>query len=293
MAELAMRAIEIALSSLATGLNTWSMEFDLLDDLIDAQTNGELHRLDQFTRLRDACTSDAHVVVGSTVTLIRRSTRETFCVAIGVTTAPPLGSNSNLLSWQFGFWSNAAEHNGTFVSQVFALPADAGSFIVLEELRPAAAASLYLFISEASVTGRAFMSYVHEDAAAIDRLSKDLGRHGVATWKDRDDLKPGERWKDAIRTAIKEGSGFIACLSSAYESKSRTYMNEELSLAVEELRLRPRNRSWFFPVLLDDIDIPLIPIGPGETLRDLQAVSLASDWSIGVRRLARVIRSSP
>lgn len=288
-----MQPIEIALSSLATGLIAWAKELDLLDDVVDAQTNGELHRLDDFTGLRHASSSSGHVLVGSTVTLVRRSTRETFCVAVGVTTAPPSGGDSNLLSWQFGFWCNSADHAGRFVSPIYALPADAGSLIVLEELRPAAEVSLHLFIAGSSMTGQAFVSYVREDAAAIDQLCKDLGLQGVATWKDRDKLEPGERWKDAIRAAIQEGSGFIACFSRAYESKPRTYMNEELSLAIEELRLRPRDRSWFFPVLLEDVEIPLIPIGPGETLRDLQAVSLGSDWSTGVSRLARAIRSSP
>ncbi len=287
-----MQPIETAMSTLAEGLNAWAEELDLLDDVIDARINAELFRLSDFTSLREACTAGGHVLLGSTVTLVRRSTREAFSVAVAVTTASLSPRDTGLLSWQFGFWCGAADHLRSLVSPVYALPADAGSLVVLETLRPAAEADLQVFIEGSSVTKQAFVSYVREDAAAVDRLCQDLGRHGVAPWKDRDMLKPGERWKDAIRAAIQGGSGFIACFSSAYESKPRTYMNEELTLAVEELRLRPRERSWFFPVLLDGVDIPLIPIGPGETLRDLQAVSLASDWSSGVGRLARAIRVS-
>jgi hypothetical protein len=142
------------------------------------------------------------------------------------------------------------------------------------------------------MTTKAFVSYVHENAAAVDRLCEELGRQGVATWKDREELKPGERWKDVIRTAIQSGSGFVACFSSAYQSRQSTYMNEELVIAIEELRMRPRDRSWFFPVLLDDTEVPKTPIGLGETLQDLQSVSLSADWSSGVRRLARAIRAS-
>lgn len=142
------------------------------------------------------------------------------------------------------------------------------------------------------MNGQAFVSYVREDTAAIDRLCDDLGRQGVSTWRDRAKLEPGVRWKDTIRNAIQQGSGFVACFSYAYEARPRTYMNEELSLAVEELRLRPRDRSWFFPVLLDDVQVAAIPIGAGETLREIQAVSLAVEWAAGVSRLARAIRTA-
>jgi TIR domain len=287
-----MQPIETAMSTLAQGLNSWADELDLLDDLILTRTNRELHRLNELTVLREICEANGHSLLGSTVTLVRRSTRESFSVAVGVTAASPSKREPSLLSWQFGFWCDAAGHEGSLISPVYALPADAGSLVVLEQLQPATNESLRLFIEGSSVTSRAFISYVREDAAAVDQLCEDLGRHGVATWKDRDRLEPGERWKDAIRAAIKAGSGFVACFSDAYELRQRTYMNEELNIAVEELRLRPRARSWFFPVLLDDVEVPLIPIGPGENLRDLQAVSLAADWSSGIGRLARAIRAA-
>ncbi len=288
-----VHAIEVAMSTLASGLNAWAEELELLDDLIETRTNAELDRLNDFIDLRQACAGSDHGLLGSTITLVRKATRETFCVAVGLTTAPVLSNaNTGLLSWQFGFWCSAADRSESHISGVYSLPAHAGGAFVLKELGPAAEVVLELFVEGSSVTDQAFVSYVREDAAAVDRLCRDLGRHGVATWKDRDQLKPGVRWKDAIRAAIQDGSAFVACFSSAYQSKPRTYMNEELTIAVEELRLRPRERSWFFPVLLDDIDIPAIPIGPGEILRDLQAVSLGSDWSSGISRLARAIRTS-
>ena len=293
MLEHGVQSIEVAMSTLAFGLNTWAEELQLLDDFIETRMNIELARLRYFTDLRQACDQGEPVVLGSTITLVRKATRETFCIAAGVTTAPVLAeASTGLLSWQYGFWCNAADYSASFISPVYALPADAGDVFVLEELAPAADAELVSFIEGSSVTDQAFVSYVRENAGEVDRLCGDLGRHGVATWKDRDKLEPGVRWKDAIRAAIQDGSAFVACFSSAFHSKPRTYMNEELAIAIEELRLRPRERSWFFPVLLDDVEIPATPIGPGETLRDLQAVSLGLDWSSGISRLARAIRTA-
>lgn len=284
--------IETALSTLAHGLITWANQFDVLSDVLDARTNADMHRLEDFTNLREACASNSHVVLGSTVTLRRKATRESFCVAVGVSTAPPADGETKLLSWQFGFWCDAVDQKEQLISGVYALPADAGGLVVLEQLRPAAETSLQRFVAGASVNAQAFVSYVREDTPAIDRLCGDLGRQGVATWIDRDKLEPGVRWKDGVRNAIQQGSGFVACFSKAYEARPRTYMNEELNLAIEELRLRPRDRSWFFPVLLEDVQVPAIPIGAGETLRDLQAVSLALGWAAGVSRLARAIRTA-
>jgi hypothetical protein len=287
-----MVPIEQALSSLATGLHAWANELGVLGDVLDARVNADLHRLGEFSALRELCTEDHQAVLGSTVTVARRGTRDSFCIAVAVAAAPSGGSGSSLLSWQYGFWCDSIDHEQKFISGVFALPADSGKLLVLEQLGPAADPVLREFIERISVAGQAFVSYVHEDASTVDRLCRDLKAQGVATWRDRDKLAPGVRWKDAIRQAIEQGSAFVACFSKAYEARPRTYMNEELNIAVEELRLRPRNRSWFYPVLLDGAQVPAIPIGPGETLRDLHSVSLASDWTTGVSRLARSIRTA-
>lgn len=137
---------------------------------------------------------------------------------------------------------------------------------------------------------KAFVSYVRDDRHKIDRLCRELASLGVATWTDRNELTPGKRWKIAIGDAIREGSAFIACFSRSYERRRRTYMNEELTVAIEELRMRPRNHAWFLPVSLDGTSPPDLSIGGGESLTDIQSISLADDWDQGVERLARAIR---
>jgi len=107
--------------------------------------------------------------------------------------------------------------------------------------------------------------------------------------QDTDRLMPGKRWKKEIRDAIKSGDFFLACFSENYSSRQRTYMNEELLIAVEEARLRPSAISWFIPIMLTPSQIPDISIAPGETLRDLQWVDLHSNWEQGITLLLRAL----
>jgi hypothetical protein len=74
----------------------------------------------------------------------------------------------------------------------------------------------------------------------------------VTVWLDRNDIEPGARWRDAIRKAIRGGKFFMACFSKEYSERARTHMNEELTLAIDELRTMPTDRTWFIPVLQQD-----------------------------------------
>jgi hypothetical protein len=136
-----------------------------------------------------------------------------------------------------------------------------------------------------------FVSYVRADATRVDNLCARLRAEGLPVWQDRASLAPGERWKVAIRRAITDGSlAFVACFSSSYTARNRSYMNEELTLAIEEIRMRPSDKTWFIPVRLEDVSIPDRAIGGGETLLDLQQVDLFEDWDAGCRRLVEVLK---
>ena len=138
-------------------------------------------------------------------------------------------------------------------------------------------------------TPHVFVSYVRENSKIVDRLAQELRAHGITVWLDRKDLGPGVRWKRAIRRAIGEGSFFIACFSGEYNQKRKTFMNEELTLAIEELRQLDIDQVWFIPVKLSACEIPDWDIGGGETLQDLNYVELYSDWDANIRPLVEVI----
>jgi len=69
-------------------------------------------------------------------------------------------------------------------------------------------------------------------------------------------------------------------------------MRQELLEAVDELRLRPTSRAWFFPVLLDECEVPDLSIGASETLRDLQHTDLRTEWDQRVAVLARALKNA-
>ncbi|MCP4947450.1 MAG: toll/interleukin-1 receptor domain-containing protein, partial [Aestuariibacter sp.] len=131
-----------------------------------------------------------------------------------------------------------------------------------------------------------FVSYVREDTEQVNRLTNELTKHGVEVWLDKNDIKPGARWKDAIRNAIQDGDYFIACFSDNYvarTSQTKTYMNEELQLALDELRQYGPNRAWFIPVLLSECAVPSLSISARETLLDIQWVNLFQNWDDGIK----------
>lgn len=135
------------------------------------------------------------------------------------------------------------------------------------------------------VRKRIFISYVREDATAVDRLASGLRDNGFDVWLDRTHLIAGVKWKSVIRKAIRSGDYFIACFSPAYTRKNETFMNEELIIAIDRLRLMHRSRHWFIPVMLEKCDLPDYPIGPGETLEDLHYLEFFDDWDTAMAGL--------
>ncbi|MCA8953924.1 MAG: toll/interleukin-1 receptor domain-containing protein [Planctomycetes bacterium] len=127
------------------------------------------------------------------------------------------------------------------------------------------------------------------DHETVDRLCSDLRRSGVTTWVDRDSLLPGQKWRQEIRKAIREGAAFIACFSPDFLDREKSYMHEELTLAIEELRQRPSTTSWFIPILLSQCEVPDTEIRAGETLRDIHFVELYRDWNEGIRSILKTI----
>ena len=138
-----------------------------------------------------------------------------------------------------------------------------------------------------------FISYVTENLKEVESLCDELTQVGIEIWIDRNDIKPGQRWKDAIRRAIRSGDFFIACFSQEYKSCEKTYMNTELKLAIDELSQYATNREWFIPVLLSKCDIPDYSIGGGESLHDIQFIDLFTNWQSGIDRLIKVIKPIP
>jgi len=137
-----------------------------------------------------------------------------------------------------------------------------------------------------------FISYVHENKEIVDRLVNDLTQRGIEVWLDRTMINPGQNWKVSIAKAIDKGDFFLACFSKEYGEKKKSYMNEEISLAIEQLRRRGDDTNWFIPVLLSG-EIPNRYIDASRKLTDIQWVELNEhSWDKDIQRILRVIPPS-
>lgn len=137
----------------------------------------------------------------------------------------------------------------------------------------------------------AFISYVKEDTAQVDALCRLLEAAGVPYWRDRKDLGAGEEWKPAIRRAIQAGSiAFVACFSDNSRRRDTSYMNEELTLAVDEFRKRAPGVTWLLPVRFDDGEIPDWDLGAGRTLGGINYTDLfGADYAVEATKLIGTI----
>ena len=133
-----------------------------------------------------------------------------------------------------------------------------------------------------------FISYCHQNKSQVDLLCHALTSNGVNVWVDRNNSIPETPWKQAIQQAINHGDFFIACFTKEYNSHEKTYMSEELKIAIENLQQKPHDKTWFIPVKLNDCDIPDIDIGEGDTLKDLEYINLYENWETGIQKILNI-----
>ena len=135
-----------------------------------------------------------------------------------------------------------------------------------------------------------FISYARDNGQEVQRLRDELTRCGVEVWLDKTQIKPGQNWKVAIAEAIDKGDFFLACFSKEYSEKSKRYMNEEITLAVEQLRQRGDDTTWFIPVLLSG-EVPQKRIDASRKLTDIQWVELnEANWDQGIQQIFQTIQ---
>jgi hypothetical protein len=140
--------------------------------------------------------------------------------------------------------------------------------------------------------GHAFISYVREDSGEADTLQRTLEGAGIRVWRDTADLWPGENWRVKIRDAIiHDALVFIACFSSHSAARRTSYANEELMLAIEQLRLRQPDDPWLIPVRFDNCDVPDLELGAGRTLASIQWADLfGPSRDLATRRLVTAVQ---
>lgn len=142
-----------------------------------------------------------------------------------------------------------------------------------------------------AITGHVFISYVREDTAKVAQLEVLLREAAIPIWRDAEDLLPGDDWPAHVRRAITQNAlAFVACFSQNSLARPQNWQNEELALAVAQLRLRSPDIPWLIPVRLDDCAIPDLDIGYGRTLAYLHHADLFDvHYDRGARQLITAI----
>lgn len=129
-----------------------------------------------------------------------------------------------------------------------------------------------------------------EDAAAARYLAAVLRHNGIRPWLDKNDLTPGTSWKTQLRSAIQSGNAFIPMFSRAWETRQRTVANDELMIAIDELRKRPMHRAWFIPLRINECTPHDYDIGPNLQLSDIQRADVPEQgWPEAMTRLLKVL----
>lgn len=99
---------------------------------------------------------------------------------------------------------------------------------------------------------KVFVSYSQEDSRFAQQLTRKLIDGGVPVWIDRDNMRPGERWDDAIRSAIAQASGYLV-LVGAHPMQGPRLDNEWRAL-LSEVWANPQKK--LIPVLIGEAKVP-------------------------------------
>ena len=127
-----------------------------------------------------------------------------------------------------------------------------------------------------------FISYAREDHETAKKLFHDLRDYGFDPWLDTEKLLPGQRWKPAIRRAIRQSTYFIALLSESSVGK-KGFVQRELRQALEVLEELPDHEIFLIPARIEDCEPTF------EQLIELNWVDLFPDYNQGLPKILNVL----
>jgi hypothetical protein len=130
---------------------------------------------------------------------------------------------------------------------------------------------------------RLFLSYAHQDAAGVRKLSSDLRRPDIEPWMD-DELKLAGVWNDEINERIKGCDFFVPLLSRAtQEGGDDRFFRREWQLAFDAKRP-------FLTVYLEQCELPLsVSMDLKAEMKDRQWAELFLSYEEGLRQILRFL----
>jgi hypothetical protein len=114
---------------------------------------------------------------------------------------------------------------------------------------------------------KVFICHASENKDVAASIHQRFVAAGLNAWLDRARLEGGAAFDREIEQALREVDYFVLVQSEALQRKAVSYVNKEISLALERQRYVRAGFKFIIPVLVDDS--PLLP-----ELREYQTVSL-------------------
>jgi hypothetical protein len=129
-----------------------------------------------------------------------------------------------------------------------------------------------------------FISYFRTDLAAAERLERALSAAGLAAWRDKNEIRPGDSFPDDIAAAI-DSCFAVVWLASAASVQS-TWVRRELAYATDAKKL-------IVPVHLNREALDQMPPGLRLLFPHIDYVSLEEqDWDRGLTAVVRSLREA-
>ncbi|MCK9606800.1 MAG: toll/interleukin-1 receptor domain-containing protein [Methylomonas sp.] len=130
---------------------------------------------------------------------------------------------------------------------------------MVEHVRPVEKTEPYQANVEADETksmrsGAVFLSYAHEDEAAVLFIKNAFEKAGIEVWFDKNPsaLRVGDNFKTRIKTNIEQCSLFVPIISRNTLTQERRFFRFEWKFAQECTDFYPDNRRFIMPLAIDD-----------------------------------------
>lgn len=120
-----------------------------------------------------------------------------------------------------------------------------------------------------------FISYPRVEAKLADQIVEALEKAGIRTWRDVDDIEPGENWVASIENAIREASAFVY-LAGKGKQQSQWMMRE-----LESLFKNRVDQSVLIPVVVGSSGLDALP----EMAKQFQSVDLSGKHEEGLQKI--------
>jgi len=131
---------------------------------------------------------------------------------------------------------------------------------------------------QAKVPKEAFISHASGNRAFVEKLCRELHRHGVSYWYSTRHIRGAQQWHDEIGEALRRCDSFILILSP--QSVKSKWVKHELLFALNNSRYQRR----IIPCVLKKCDINQL----SWTLSSYQFVDFTQSFEQGMRALLKV-----